>query len=76
MKVVIGNKAYEMNRKQADGVLKVASEQIPFGIYAIERKGIVELKKDEYQSKTRLKRNIDILKKCGFKVYANMEKGK
>lgn len=76
MKVVIGNKAYEMNRKQADGVLKVASEQIPFGIYAIERKGILELKKDEYQRKTRLKRNIEILKKAGFKVYANMEKAK
>lgn len=76
MKVVIGNKVYEMNRKQADGVLKVASEQIPFGIYAIERKGIIELKKDEYQSKTRLKRNIEILKKVGFKVYANMEKAK
>lgn len=71
MKVVIGDKVYEMNRKQADGVLKVASEQIPFGIYALEKKGIIELRKDKCESNTQLKRKIHILEKCGFKVYAN-----
>lgn len=76
MKVVIGNKVYEMNRKQADGVLKVASEQIPFGIYALEKKGIIELRKDKCTSKTQLKRKVQILEKCGFKVYANGEKKK
>lgn len=60
-----------MKRKQAESVLKVASEQIPFGIYAVEKDGIIELRKDKCQSKTQLKRMRREFKEKGFKVYFN-----
>ena len=30
------NRLYQMNQKEYQGLLQVASEQVPFGIYAIE----------------------------------------
>lgn len=39
MKVIVNKSIYEMNQKQAGGVLKVASEQILCGIYAVEKDG-------------------------------------
>ena len=55
MKVIVNNSIYGMNRKQLGKLLKVASKQITFGIYAVEKNGICELKKDEFS-------NIDELK--------------
>ena len=37
------------------GLLKVASDQVPFGIYAIEKNGYAELRCDRCQSMTKLK---------------------
>lgn len=71
MRVIINNNVYDMTRRQADGVLKVASEQIPFGIYAIEKDGIIELRKDKCRSKAKLKVLIQQFKSKGFKVYVN-----
>ena len=42
MKVLVNNSLYEMGRKEYRGVLKVASEQVPFGIYAVEKDGICD----------------------------------
>lgn len=28
---------YRMNRKEYQGLLKVAAEQVPFGVYAVEK---------------------------------------
>lgn len=47
MKIIVNDNLYEMEKKQADGVLKIASKQIPFGIYAVEKDGIIELRKDK-----------------------------
>ena len=40
MKVNVGGSLYEMGDEQFKGVLKIASKAIPFGIYAISKKGI------------------------------------
>lgn len=37
---------YRMSRAEYQGLLKVASEQVPFGVYAIEKKGYAELRND------------------------------
>ena len=37
MQVAVGKNVYRMSRQEYQGLLKVASEQVPFGIYAIEK---------------------------------------
>lgn len=37
MKVLVNNSLYKMERKEYKGVLKVASQQILCGIYAVEK---------------------------------------
>ena len=60
-----------MNREKFKGLLKVASEQVPFGIYAVEKKDYAELRADHCESITQLK-NLKRQFKCqGYKVYAN-----
>lgn len=71
MKVIVNNSVYGMTKAQADGVLKVASEQIPFGIYAVEKDGIIELRKDKCKSEAKLNILIRQFKLKGFKVYYN-----
>lgn len=73
MRVIVNNNAYEMGIEQADAILKIASEQIPFGIYAVEKDGIVELRKDKCQSKKELNRLVIDFQEKGFKVYFNRE---
>lgn len=65
------NHTYQMSREKYQGLLKIASEQVPFGIYAIEKPGYAELRCDRCQSKSQLKELIRQLKGQGFKVYAN-----
>lgn len=72
-KIIVNNSVYEMGRKQADVILKIASEQIPFGIYAVEKDGIVELRKDKCRSEKEMKRFIVDFQKEGFRVYFNRE---
>lgn len=60
-----------MNRKEYQGLLEVASEQVPFGIYAIEKKDYAELRCDKCKSVTQLKSLIRQFKAAGYKVYAN-----
>lgn len=71
MQVVVMNHTYQMSHKEYQGLLKIASEQVPFGIYAIEKPGYAELRCDRCQSKSQLKELIRQLKGQGFKVYAN-----
>lgn len=71
MKVIINRSIYEMNQKQADRVMKVASEHIPYGIYAVEKDGIVELRKDKCKSKSKLNVLIRQFELKGFNVYYN-----
>ena len=71
MKVVIANKTYNMSRSQYLGLLKVASEQVPYGIYAVEKSNYAELRCDKCRGATQLKSMIRLYKSQGFKVHAN-----
>lgn len=62
---------YQMSQKEYEGLLKVASEQVPFGIYAVEKQGYAELRCDKCESITQLKKLTRQFKAQGFKVYAN-----
>lgn len=71
MKVKVANKLYEMSSKKYQGLLEIASEQIPFGIYAVEKAGYAELRADHCKSITKLKSLKRQFKAQGFKVYSN-----
>lgn len=51
-------RVYRMSQKEYQGLLKIASEQVPFGIYAIEKKGYAELRVDRCESTSQLKAMI------------------
>ena len=71
MNVIIGETLYGMNRKQLRGVLKAASSLIPFGIYAVQKDDVCELRKDEFENAEELKKAVGAYKEKGFKVYYN-----
>lgn len=71
MKVIIGQSAYEMTAKQLNGVLKVASKQVPFGIYAVKKGRICELHNEKFDSKEDLLAEVARYSQKGFKVYYN-----
>ena len=52
MRVKVANKLYKMNSDEYKGLLAIASEQVPFGIYAIEKKDYAELRADHCKSIT------------------------
>lgn len=54
------NHLLPVSQEEYQKLLQMASELVPFGIYAIEKHGYAELRNDKCQSMTR-----------GFKVYAN-----
>lgn len=60
-----------MSRKEYQELLEVASEQIPFGVYAIEKKDYAELRCDKCGSATQLKNLMRQFKAAGYKIYAN-----
>ena len=60
-----------MTRKQLNSVLDIAKGQIPFGIYAVEKDGICELKKDTFESGDELKQVVSDYENKGFKVFYN-----
>ena len=71
MKVIIGQSAYEMTAQQLNGVLKVASKQVTFGIYAVKKGKICELHNDKFDSKEDLLAEVERYSQKGFKVYYN-----
>ena len=71
MKVKVMNRLYQMNQKEYKGLLQTASEQVPFGIYAIEKQGYAELRCDKCTSVTQLKNLTRQFKAQGFKVHSN-----
>lgn len=71
MKVIVNESVYETGRKEYKGILNVASGQIPFGIYAVEKDGICELRKDTFDSKEELKKVVSEYAAKGFKVHYN-----
>ena len=75
MKVIIGKAVYGMNRKQLRGVLEAASSLIPFGIYAVQKDDMCELRKDKFDNAEELKKAVGAYKEKGFKVYYNEQGG-
>ncbi len=73
MKVRVAGRLYRMNHEEYLKMLKIAGEQVPFGIYAVEKQGYAELRCDKCKSRSRLKRLIRQFKVQGFKVHANDE---
>lgn len=71
MEVKVMNRIYRMNRKEYEGLLKIASEQVPFGIYALEKSRYAELTNIKCKSITELKKHKRTFKAQGFKVHAN-----
>ena len=71
MIVIVNDKAYEIPRQKAYALADSAKKYVPLGIYAVEKDGILELKKETAQSKTQLKRMVREYKEKGFKVWWN-----
>lgn len=62
---------YKMSKKEYEGLLKVASDQVPFGIYAVEKQEYAELRNDKCDSITQLKNLTRQFKSQGFRVLSN-----
>lgn len=71
MKVLVAKRTYQMSRKKYEELLKIAKEQVPRGIYAVEKNNYAELRNDKCASSTQLKAMIRLFKQQGFKVHAN-----
>ena len=71
MKVKVANRTYRMNRKEFQGLLQIAKEQVPKGVHAVEKGDYAELRNDHCTSTTQLKALIRQFKGQGFKVHAN-----
>ena len=72
MKVLLKNSVYEMSKKQFDGVLKVAKKAIKRGIYAVEKGGMAQMKKETHSNKAELEKAVAEYEAKGFKVYYNV----
>lgn len=72
MRVLLNDHLYDMNRKQFDGVLNVAKKAVKHGIYAVEKDGTAEMKKETYSNREELKKSVAEYAKSGFKVYYNV----
>lgn len=71
MKVKVMNRIYRMNHEEYQGLLKVAKEQVPLGIYALEKDNYAELRNDHCTSATKLKELTRQFKAQGFRVLSN-----
>lgn len=65
------NHLLPVSQEEYQKLLQMASELVPFGIYAIEKHGYAELRNDNCQSMTQLKKITRQFITWGFKVYAN-----
>lgn len=73
MKVLVNGSLYEMNRKQYRACLKVASKVVPCGIYAIEKDGLCEMRKDVFDNLTLMMESVAEYKEKGFNVHYNLK---
>lgn len=58
MRVLLNDNLYDMSRKQLDGVLKVAKKAVKHGIYAVEKGGMAQMKKETYSNKAELEKSV------------------
>ena len=71
MRVLLNDHIYEIGRKQFDGVLKVAKKAVRRGIYAVEKGGMAQMKKETYSNKAELEKAVSEYEANGFKVHYN-----
>lgn len=71
MRVLLNDHIYDMDRKQLDGVLKVAKKAIKRGIYAVEKGGMAQMKKETCSNKAELEKAVAEYEAKGFKVHYN-----
>ena len=71
MRVLLNGHLYDMDRKQLDGVLKVAKKAVKRGIYAVEKGGMAQMKKETYSNKAELEKAVSEYEANGFKVHYN-----
>lgn len=64
-----------MSKERGQDLLQIASEQVPFGVYAVEKGGKLELRNDKCKSMGELKRIVRHFKQNGYKVYVNRGDG-
>lgn len=73
--VTVANRSYSMTRQQfKEGIEPLAKGSVPFGIYAVEKAGHIQMLKEHCKSVTQLKQRKREYVARGFKVYANQEK--
>lgn len=60
-----------MTREEYQGLLEIAKEQVPLGVYALEKADYAELRNDHCKSVTQLKALTREFKSQGFKVMSN-----
>lgn len=68
MQVKVASHLYKMGKEEYQKLLLIAREQVPFGIYAIEKKNYAELRNDRCCSITQLKKLRRQFEAQGFKV--------
>lgn len=71
MIVKVAKRIYRMSRNEYQGLLKIASEQVKFGVYAVEKGDYAELVNEKCASVTKLKELKRLYGQKEFKVYAN-----
>ena len=71
MKVLVNGALYEMNQKQCRACLRVASKAVPCGIYAIEKDGLCEMRKDTFGDLKEILKQVRAYEEKGFKVHYN-----
>ncbi len=49
MKITVAQRTYQMSQEEYEGLLQVASEQVPFGIYAVEKQRMRRTSKRQMQ---------------------------
>ena len=60
-----------MSQKEAQGLLQIASDNVEFGIYAVEKNNKLDMLNLKMPSKTAFKRQLRSFKAQRFKVYCN-----
>lgn len=71
MKVIINDHVYEMGRKAFRGVLDIAKESVPHGIYAVSKDDFCEMKNETFRDQEEMNKAIVAYQKQGFRVYFN-----
>lgn len=73
MIVSVNNRTYRVGNKVYRNMLQLAKEKFKtenkWAIYAIEKRNITEMRKDEFESEEALMEQVKVFKSKGFLVY-------